>query len=802
MQKSLPDNFDFQLFGAGQKAYFRGYISSTDPTIVGPGVLIGGSHNVYKRISQDIFVRPGLKRRGTPDATLAGVTSSFEWETSVGVLRPLRVIEDTGTGLSKLQVESDIADGDTLVWYDLLTGQTSGRFVFDTWWDASAQKDVLLFVNGNSNIGNWSGGMGLIAGTTSNTITLDGSAISEAFDTGGGSIIINGTTYTYSGSETPNVIYTHTDTDETITLDGTPLYVSQLFTAGVASVSITNVVVRMNFTSTYAFPFTVTCSIYSNNAGVPGTLLSSAVFNQSSIAASGAVNIPFTFNQPTTPSASYHLVLTTSLSSQAIAQFYTGPTGSVGTNTSDDGVSWSAHDGYLYATVTENIGNPNTLTGVSPDPSGEALGSVVVQVPGTTSNQPALNFDNDFIKVIANQLYVGSYVSQFVYNSSNTNYADFNVPAVRAPGDPDVLTLGSLARGITVQKGATDKSGNAVIAGGLGDWYTILRSQITVGTTLTEQVDVIQTETADLSTALAHEFIDLIGDTIVFLDQNNQLRQFGLIRNIVSPVLPLLSLDVFTELKGRDFTGGALRVVEDEGDTTVYITCPTQGIDYMYQVREEIDAIGNIHTERLWQPPQIRGISRIAVIDGVTYGYSATNPQSYQLWNTDQYYDDGPFVDDQLPYSCHAIFSYLSLSRTRQMNFDKLYFEGYMGRASEVYCSTYQEYQGSKNILTTTINKPTAPGKKSARFYGAVFCPVPGESILGDIEIGDGILPPDIQSSPVPKFRAMRRIAVANIFEAALDIWSESLDAQWGLLAVGANMQPADSEPTEIMGIN
>lgn len=724
-QKSLPDNFDFALFGTNTKAPFRGYVSAIDPTIVGAGALIGGAHNCYKRISEDIFIRPGLKRRGTPDATLAGVVSSFDFYTSQDTLLLLRVIEDSMTGLSKLQVESDLADGSTLVWYDLMTGQTNGRYVFDTWWDADAQKSVLLFVHGGPELDSWSGATGKVA-ATSNTTGLVNTAILNAAGSG------------------------YTVGDVLTLAGGTGATIKVLTIGGSGQIN--------------SFTLLTPGSGYSTGTNVSATGGSGTA---------GTVDITVVNNSITLAS------------SPAQAGFPTA--GSVIINGTT----------YTYANTFGN-----EFIGIGSNPTGEAVGSVVIDIVVVHTPAELANNANDFLKVIANQVNVGSYSSQFIYVSSNTSFTDYTVPAVRAPGDPDLLVLGSLGRGITVQKGSTDQSGNAVIGGGLGDWYTILRSNVTVGDTLTEQVDVIQTQTADLSGPLAHEFIDLIGDTIIYLDQNNQLRQFGLIRNIVSPVFPLLSLDVFTELKGRNFTGGAMRVIEDEGDTTVYITCPVEGIDYMYQVREHLDAVGNVQTERLWQPPQIRGISRLSIVDGVTYGYSATNPQMYQLWETDQYYDDGPFQDEQLPYACHMIFGYLTLGRTLQMNFDKLYFEGHMSRGSEVYCSTYLEYQGSKNILTSTINKPISPNKKLAQFFGAVYCPVPGESILGDIEIGDGILPPQNLSTPVPKFRAMRRIVVSNVFEAALDVWSESLDAEWGLLLVGANLQPAKGQPTGIMGIN
>lgn len=632
--QSLVDNFEFLLLGKGTKYPFRNYISSIDPTTAPPATLIGGSQNVYTKLSGSISVRAGLKRRGTANATQAGVTSSFEWYTSLGDIWPLRVTEE-----NKLQFESDIADGSTLVWYDLMTGLDSTRFVFDTWWDDTLKKDILVMVKFDPNLYSWQGAVAKLASTTVNTIVLDRDAASNGFIPAG-TVTINGNAYVY-----------------------------------------------------------------------------------------------------------------------------TGVTGS-------------------------------TLTGVTTDPTGEAANSVVISAVVTTSDTPDAGFSNDFIKTIGNQLHVGSYDSRLVYISAFDDFTDYSVPGVRAPGDPDLLTLDSQARGITVQRGSGDVSGNAVISGGLGDWYTVVRSDLTVGTDLTEQVDVTRTTSADLSTALAHEFIDLVGDTVVFIDQNNQLREFGIVRNITNPVFPLLSLDVYTELKDRDLTGGALRVVADEGDTTIYITCPVAGIDYLYQIRQKLDVLGNLTAERLWQPPQVRGISRIAVIDGVSYGHSTTNPQLYQLWNTGQYSDDSP-SDEPIPYACHMIIAYLCLKRTRQMLFDKLYFEGYMTPGANVYCSTYLEYQGAKNVLKTTINQPLDPGKKVAVFYQPTTVGVPGENSLGSIPVGQGIQTTD-EDNP-PKFRAIRRIAAQDVFEAAFDINSESLDSQWEILCMGANMQETDRQPVGIM---
>ena len=171
-----------------------GYSSSRDKTNLDPRYLIRGSKNVYRKETGTVAVRHGLKRRGSADSTSEGVKSSYEWEASNGVTKPLRVAN------SKLQVESDIITSGTYVWYDLMTALTNTRFVFDTWWDNVLKKDVLLYVIGDDNLYRWEGGIAKLSSTTANTIVLDRTVASSGMSTASGTVIINGTDYAYTGS--------------------------------------------------------------------------------------------------------------------------------------------------------------------------------------------------------------------------------------------------------------------------------------------------------------------------------------------------------------------------------------------------------------------------------------------------------------------------------------------------------------------------------------------------------------------------------------------------------------------------
>lgn len=791
----MTDNFNFQLIGPLEGGLpFAGYVSAADPTAgVAPTVLIQGSRNVYKKSSGTIANRPGLKRRGSADTTQAGVKSSFEFDV-LGNLRPLRVAN------SKLQVELDTTGNGNYVWVDLLTDLGDNmRFVFDSWWDDDAKKDVCVFVNGTGTLFSWSGGAGVVASATGSTITLNSTeTLAELGFTSSGMLTIDGTDYAYDAAGiSENTVYSQNPIDNLIAVSATD-WTSQAFTTSANANHILRATVVFNNASMpVPGPVIVVAALYTDNAGSPGTKITSA---QSGLASganvgTGDASFTFTFNQAVSPNTMYHLVVSYITGNGALT-IYTGTNSGVGTNISNDsGRTWSAQDGYLNATIIENTANEQTFVGVTPNPSAILAGTPVVQKVASHENVPAADFSADFLKTVNNQVHVGSYGSRAVYVSASSDYTNYFVPDVRAAGDPDLLTFDSQVRGISVQKGS-NQTQSAAISGSRGDWYTVIRSNITVGTTLTEQVQIVRSDTADLETALAHEFIDTIGDSIVFLDSANQMRQYGIVRNIVTPVYPHLSLDIQDELSTVDFTGGHLRVASDDrGSTIIYVTAPLIGTDYMYQLRERLDTVGNKVAERLWHPPQIRNLSRIAIIDGIVYGYSNANPQTYQLWNTNQWHDDSP--DNQpLPYSCIARFAYRGSGRREmQERFDKVYYEGYISGGSEVNGKVFFDYQGATDIAAFTINSADNPVPIFLSQNDASL----GESSLGDNPLGDATGDAIDDQSRLPKFRVIRGVTEVDCFEHSLEVSSEQVDARWELIALGVNAQLAKEQPQDIV---
>lgn len=613
-------NFDFNIIDQ-----FIGYNSALDKTKLDVRYLIRGSKNVYRKESGTIAARPGLKRRGSTDTTVAGVISSFEWEASNGVTKPLRVAN------SKLQVESDIVTTGTYVWYDLMTSLTDTRFVFDTVYDTTLKKDFLVYVIGDDNLYAWHGGIAKISSTTTTTIVLDRTVATGGFNTSSGTVIINGTDYAYTGV------------------------------------------------------------------------------------------------------------------------------------------------------------SASTLTGVTPNPTGEAANSVVVSKPITNANTPEADRDNDFLKVINNQVYIGSYTSRRIFISEDDDYLDYTVPATRAPGDPELVVLDNNARGIGVI------GGEAHITAGTSDWYKVRFQQITVGSTLTEQTIIDKLELAGLEAALAHEYITNIQGAIAYLSRAKELKFLGTFTNQQQTKPVTLSLPIKDELKNVTFSPAQGTTSDGEVRAVgglIYISSVTDGKTYVHETRESLSQDGQIFAERLWQPPQIWGISRIALISGVVYGHSVANPQIYEVWDTNQWHDDSP-SGDSLPYDAIMRMAYKGgngkeKQRSDIVFLDMVYYEGFMPEGTELKGKIYFDYQGASSLQELVLNKTTLP-TKLAKFFTGFFAPSVGSSSLGDNPLGDGLTETELSQEQLPKFRKIKDITPVDCFEYSLEVYTEKAGHRWEINALGTN---------------
>lgn len=599
---------------------FGGYVSSVDKTNVAENLLVKGSQNVYKKLSGTIAVRQGQKRQGVANSTASPCSSEFVWNTSWGVTYTL-VISN-----SKLYVVYN------KVWYQLLGSLTNTRYVFDKWWDNTNKKDLALFVNGTTSMFSWGGGYGLIASTTANTIVLDRTIVASVLPSASGSVVVNGTTYAYTGS------------------------------------------------------------------------------------------------------------------------------------------------------------GGSTLTGVSPNPTGEANGSAVFEAVVTHANTPAATLSADFLKVINNQVYVGSYTSRLIYMSQDLDYTNYTVPSPQLAGSPGLFVMDSPSKGIGVRQG------NACVGFGTSGWAIISFDIVSNNNILTRNNTITIKPVAVLQAPYAHEFIGSAGDNLIYLGQDQQVHEFGDFNTAFVAVYPSLSQEVATELSEEVFTNGGLKCIGE----FIYVTAPNSGKTYLRQERTKVDPNGTVVSEKLWHSPFIWNATRVDQIDGTVVVFSNANPQIYEVWGTNQWHDDSP-SDENLPYSCVAAFGYRGEQRRQGLwSFDKQYTEGYLTAGTLLNLLMNYDYQGSTNAIGSIVNSVDRP----AYLFQTALTNL-GDNSLGDESLGNGGVTGGSVQDSLPKFKVLNSLPTINCFEWQPVYYSDTVDSQWELLALGTNAEiETEQLPTFIINKN
>lgn len=184
-----------------QSSFTKGYRNREDVTLLPPGTMVTGSHDVMTNVSGRIASRKGYTIDGAPSTVVAPILFAVDWQVHTGDTRHLRAGFLTSAGNDgKLQFRYEDSSGN-VTYLDLMTGLTSVSFNSADYWDTTNLQSLLLLVNGTSNIFDWSGAVTTLASATANTITLNGTKTwaQLGFYLTTGTVIINGTSYGYTG---------------------------------------------------------------------------------------------------------------------------------------------------------------------------------------------------------------------------------------------------------------------------------------------------------------------------------------------------------------------------------------------------------------------------------------------------------------------------------------------------------------------------------------------------------------------------------------------------------------------------
>ncbi len=193
----------------------HGYRNREDITNLPPGVLVKGSQNVLTNVSDRIQIRQGFTLDGQASTNMGGWQASYDWSRHTGDERHLRCGAKTSAGNDgQLQNRYIATAGDSfngtvftegqVYWFPIKSSMSLTDLNFAEFWDFTEKKGFLLWVDGTSNIFEWSGGVTTLLSATAATITKTGteSWAEEGFYTSSTrSVVINGNTYTYTGGE-------------------------------------------------------------------------------------------------------------------------------------------------------------------------------------------------------------------------------------------------------------------------------------------------------------------------------------------------------------------------------------------------------------------------------------------------------------------------------------------------------------------------------------------------------------------------------------------------------------------------
>ncbi len=666
---------------------FFGYRNKEDITNLPQGFLVPPSQNVFINTNGLIQTRLGYFIDGQTDTTNAPVLGSHDWYRGVNGEGHVRVANN------KIQFRYVANAGDSwegttfsanqVYWIDLLTNLPSNLVEFTTFWDATESIYELLFVGQQSEINEWSGAVATLAGTSKATgvisaLTLqyggDGYALGDelTISTGSGNAKFKVSRLAYQAAKVVGIWQAGSgySIDDVLTL-GTTLWGTTIGTG--CTVKVTSVDGSGKITGV---------SIITQGNGysqggvyeVSGGTGSAATMVMTTTTNTSIQN--FTLSDAGDSYSTGNDVATTGgTGTGCTVNITTVVTGKIAVN----GTLSVAELGFYAATASKQVivinGNTysytaiagNNFVGIGEDPTGEAVQSVIFQMPIVTKNsamtQLPTDFRNDTIRTLTNQVYVGSYLSNVVYKSKINTYIDYSQASPRIPGDGYTWTLDGLLRALAPQE-------NTMYASwGHGGWTTLVfNDNLDTSTgTAAETATITTLKTGVLQAALSQGLTVSIGNDLAFVTNEPTLTTIGRIANNFGvPQMMNISDPIKNDFDnyGTDSFANGHAIY---WNYYLWISVPQKGIILRYNIAKS-----------WWEPPQLIPVSRFSVIHGQLYGHSASSPETYQL--------ETGTNDNGNPMHAIAAFSYNQFGqRFGLKNFTKLGIEGYIAANTTLY---------------------------------------------------------------------------------------------------------------------
>lgn len=405
-----------------------------------------------------------------------------------------------------------------------------------------------------------------------------------------------------------------------------------------------------------------------------------------------------------------------------------------------------------------------TLTGVTPNPSGEAIGSIAYQQVGTSTNKPGSGLTNDIIEILNNQVYVGDYSSREVYVSTNTSMTDYStISTPREPGEAALFTLDNAPNGFVVQEDSM------YMSAGKSDWYQTSIELQSTSAGFIENITVKKLKNAPQQAAQSKDLIANIKNSVVFISHEPTLEELGRVENVNTPQSKPLSDPIKPDFDNYDFTGGDIVYWKNQ----IFIAVPAHTLVLIYDINNG-----------WWQPPQQIAIAKFSVFENRLIGHSSLLSESYELFKEGVYADNGNVINMQ------AVFAYRSFGdRALQKGFDEYYSEGYLSSSTDLKLTLQYDFQGG-----TSEKEYTIKGSDRTITVGNAI-----SGSLGSLPLGAGPLGSTLDTdADLKKFRVIHGMPQIDFHEMRAIYSTTDDSARFEILAHGPQVRYAQNQNNHI----
>jgi len=684
--------------------------------MINPNYMVVGSKNVLTNVFRRVGSRRGYSldgQRGTANSG-NGIYGSFDWKTHLGTERNLRIGDGT------LQVRYVASAGDIykaqtftagqIYWIDAKTS-LGDSFSADTFWDFSNElKDLMLFVDGTSNIYMWSGAISTIVSTSWATGSV---SVLSATPTAGGSGYVVGDVLT-------------------ITTGGTGA------TATVTAIGALGTVTAVSLTTPGSGYTTGAGKVTSGGTGTSCTLDITTV-------AQGYIR----------------------LEGQAEGQGFLAS----GTYTQSVNINSSA---YTYSKCVGEY-----LVGISADPTGESVQSVVLQTVVTTANSAITTlpdtFKNYILATLNNQVYVSASDDNSVYISKANSFTDFSFTTpVRKISEGAILTLDAVPTAMRQQ-------GNSMLLSAGEDYWYATQFQLSSDNQY-ESLTVLPIKTTAKQAARVG-LSTRVKNLIAFVSFETQINTLGVAPNYFGdPQVVDISYPIVNDVQAMDFAGGDIKYL----DKYLFVTAPAEGKMLIFNMTQDIVDENLVPSAtHYWEAPQTLPFAKLSIIGGELYGHAANEINTFKLFTG--------LSDDGKPYRCVALMAYDTYGdRASTKSSDQFFIEGYKYQDTEL-----------TGLLRRNLNGPVASWKFKTLPNRCIIPPIDDVSI-GKIPIGKspiGGTLEDLPSTP-PKFRLIQTYNKVPFFEEQPGFSSEGVGQWWEIVSFSTNAVNTLEQQTSIKDPN